>query len=412
MSNTRSKSSEEKTILSQSNSASLLQRSELKTSPLPIIYIIGEANHYTFENQIFRENLRKIARSKDCNFYLGVEGYTYKKNNKNCSNGIENNMIFSYVTLVTTYIMMNPAQPYSNDKQRWVNNNFIKEILKFYQNSMPECFIMQQSSSRNSSMRCNLANVRMVAEKKLSIYGSSYQNFITEMPGESILSHLDGFSKSYHDLWIEEYSDYVLKDIPKALKVLAEIIYALREAILNETPDLASHQALTKTMLQNIFSNKHSFKNDVYYIGSELLDLFFIDLRNFAWINNIIDINNKANAKNLPAVYIVGDNHIQDLKEKLRKQRTTHQLLVFSSHDVNQSSIFLTENSNLVPQKEIEQIEQKLQECENFFEGHINKTIVSYLFQTPFNFKKKKSIAPEIQKEYGASELESPKFSY
>lgn len=305
---------------------------------VPSIYIIGEENHYSEENLLFKEGLIDLVRSKKNKFYLGLEGQTFPDNFNDSIEinacGIQNKIITFYVDCIKYYICMNPESNHSEDTNSKIKNHVMTGFLRL-------CQYIPRFFSLGHDQHIILQSIFI----KLCSCDRTCNNFFLNMPGEELLSHFDSMKTDWYiQYWIEEYSNYILDDMDQFSHVLKALSLALREYILNSMPHFKDHKALANETISRVFSGKHRFEENAE--TTELMLLFLVDLKNHDWIKNMLVINSYASSKGMPVVYVVGNGHVQGLKTYFGNRHGDFKIKYLSAQDIGYSPLYFMEDMN------------------------------------------------------------------
>lgn len=302
---------------------------------MPSIYIIGETDHFSEENLIFKERLIELVKSKKNTFYLGLEGETFPDNLNEMKEinacGIQNKIVTFYTDCIKYYIYMNPERPHSELTNSKINNNVMMEFLRL-------CQYIPRFFSLGHDQNTILQNIFSVLHSRDTICA----DFFLKMPGEELLSHFDSMKDDWYiETWIEEHSSYILDNMDRFSHVLKALSLALREYILDSMPHFKDHRALSEETIAKIFSGKHRFEENAE--TTELMLLFILDLKNHDWIKNMLVINSYALSKEMSVVYVVGNDHIQGLKTYFGDRHRDFKIKYLSTHDIGYSPTYFME---------------------------------------------------------------------
>lgn len=308
---------------------------DLKCS-MPSIYIIGETNHFSEENLLFKEGLMELVMSGKNSFYLGLEGRPFPDNLNDMKEinacGIQNKIITFFVDCIKCYIWMNPENPHSEVMDSNVKNHVMTNFLTLCQ-YVPRFFSLGHDQD----------NILQSIFMKLCSRDSICANFFLNMPGEELLSHHDSMKDDWYiQTWIEEHNSYILDDMDRFSHVLKGMSLALREYILNSMTHLKDHKALSEETISRVFSEKHRFEENAE--TTELMLLFLLDLKNYDWIKNMLVINSYALSKGMSIVYVVGNDHVQGLKAYFGDRHGDFKIKYLSTQDINYSPIYFMED--------------------------------------------------------------------
>lgn len=301
----------------------------LNHSVTPAIYIVGEDNHYSKKNSLFKNKLWNLVIEGKNNFFLGLEGTYFPDNFDDVKphnfSGIQNKVVSYYADCVQIYISMNPENPHSKTMKPKIDRYVILAFLRLCQ-FVPR--FISYNHDKDNNMRTILG--------RLYYQNENCRNFFDAMPGRELLSHSDSMKVEWYVLeWFSEHRNYILDKISSFSNVLQEITLALADNIRHNMPELANHVALSKETLSQVFSNKHAFKENAE--TTPLMELFLIDLKNQAWKKNMLRINSYAIAKGLPVIYVVGDSHMEGLERCLGHRHGEYRINYYPHHDMMNS---------------------------------------------------------------------------